>query len=226
MRGARGERVLVDTAVVHALCNSHVRTAAGSPAAAATAYEKVKHKRYDAPAAATDARMRVTPLIWDSLGAAGDQAAKWTGAVARAVASRFWVAPGFATVTLRERLAATVLRGVARILSAASLGADPPESDDGDDSAADDQPTTRARRRATSFAAPPRDREAEAADDQNDSDAAESNDDEASEQNDSDAAESSSDDVSDDESHHSATHAEGSFLREVARSSLIPGLGA
>ena len=115
-----GERLLVDVAVVIPLRSACLSAAASSPGGAATAYEKTKHRRYDAAAAATDSHMTVAPLVWDTLGAAGATANRWMFLAARGTAARRWLAPSRVMMMMRERFAATVIGGAAQILATTS----------------------------------------------------------------------------------------------------------
>ncbi len=64
--------------------------------------------------------MKITPLVWDTFGAAGKSAGVFTSRVARGAASRFGLCQSRVIGLLRERLASRVVYGIAAITSEAA----------------------------------------------------------------------------------------------------------
>ena len=70
---ALGRDEYVDIAIVHPLCTTVARQAAGCDGAAASNEEKRKHDRYPGPF--------LTPAVWEAMGRPGESVQKWMSAV-------------------------------------------------------------------------------------------------------------------------------------------------
>lgn len=113
-----GERLLGDTAVV-GHTGPHLAAAAETPGGAATCHEATKHRRYGKAAAATDPRMKILPLVWDTYGAPGATAAVTICKLAKGVAQRFDLSITRVISMLRERLAGRIICSIGDIAAEA-----------------------------------------------------------------------------------------------------------
>lgn len=112
----RDELVLVDVAITHALATYNIRHS--GPAAAATAYERFKHAKYDAAVAAEadhrERAVKLVPLVMDTYGGVGQAAASLLPVIAKLWAERADVPAQIAVRMLMHKMSFTVIKCTAQ----------------------------------------------------------------------------------------------------------------
>jgi hypothetical protein len=113
---SRKRPIAIDIATTHFATVAGLPKAAAQPAGAATQYEKaVKTRKYGA--AAADEGIGFAPVVFDTLGALGDAGLQTMRYIACKWGSRFDLKPCRSIPVIMQRINATFVRSVARILA-------------------------------------------------------------------------------------------------------------